>query len=272
MIEPRPLRDDQRILVRLLSNTELAPAIELFDSAYRQFAGPVDRRHRPRTAGSVDRPGTPRQHFLAEVEGVPVGAAAFTVGGDVAEWAVPEGPHAEATAIDLLRAGEAWARENGASEILFYLAHGSIPRPEQLMRLGYRELTPPKTVMQVVHFQLLLQQFADIRQAALAPVAPRTLLIHLEPGLYPPLLDPDLTITITPETTRVTAGATPSPQIRVETTATHYSEFIFGGRSFDGLLAEGLTVTPAPELPVARTVLTALTTGRPWFTPLGEHR
>ena len=36
--------------------------------------------------------------------------------------------------------------------------------------------------------------------------------------------------------------------------------------------AADFSVAPTAELPVARTVLTALTIGRPWFTPLGEHR
>lgn len=238
----------------------------LLDSVSAPYAGPIDRSRRP-------HPPVPEEarRFVVEDGGALAGLATFGATGGVLDWAVSPGPAAGEIATALLRAGERWVEEQGGSEILLYVPRDAAPSPDLLTELGYRPVPPPYTVMQVVHFPNLLSALAEDRAETLRPLAPLTVAFHLEPGLYPPLDDPDLLIQVADSGTTVTAG-TGNAEVSVATTATRFSEFLFGARSLADFLADGVRIEPASRSTAAAAVLEALAFGRPWFVPLGERR
>ena len=261
-----------RPLVHSLANSELTTALAFLDANYGRYAGAVDRARYPRPARPVDRLGLPFHYFVAEIDGAIAGVAAFTAGGDVAEWAVPAGPEATATARALLETGERWVRELGGREILFYVPPEDDPDGAMLAWLGYRRTESPKTVMQIVHLPVLLQEMARARRSELAPLAPLSMQMHLEAGFYRPPFEPDIVLRLDATGPSVEAGVDAGAAVRIETTMTLLSEFLFVGRDFDSLRQAGLTIEPESAGATVRRVLDALAFRHRWFAPLGERR
>jgi hypothetical protein len=124
--------------------------------------------------------------------------------------------------------------------------------------------------MQVVHFPVLLESMARARRERLTPLAPFTLHVRLERGLYPPLETPDLLVRVTAEGTHVEAG-TGTADATLGATATALTEFLLGAKDLPAFL-ESSSLSPAAAGEKTGRVLTALSFGRPWFSPRGEHR
>lgn len=259
------------VSVTMLSPGEEAIAERLLDAVYSRYAGPIDRSRMPRSSPPQDRLGRPVRYFLARVQERPVGVAGFSTAGDVAEWAIEDSAGPSGVAEALLSAGEAWARQQGAREILLLKPAGARPGSDELAALGYRRIEQVRSVLMVVDFPRLLQEMAAVRRERLSALAPFTLQMHLEPGRYPFVSDPEFFIEVGPDATRAAAGLATRFDAAGESTATLFSEFLFGSRPTVDFFADGLQVTPPEAAGRARTLLTTLTFGRPWFVALGEH-
>jgi GNAT superfamily N-acetyltransferase len=252
--------------VRPAGPSDRDPADRLLEAVYAPHAGPADRTRMPRPPVPDDA-----ARFVVERDGRLAGLATFGSTGGVLDWAVPAGPDSDGISAMLLEAGEAWVRDQGGTEILLYAPRDNSPSEALLTELGYRSVLPPHTVMQVVHFPILLTALADERIDLLRRLAPLSVALHLEPGLYPPLVEPDLLIRIGADRTTVTAE-TGDADVTVATTATRFSEFLFGARSSADFLSEAVNIEPADRSAAAASALEALAFGRPWFVPLGERR
>jgi hypothetical protein len=259
-------KSERTPIARPAAPADAGAADALLDSACAPYAGPIDRSRLP-------RPPVPRdaRRFVVETGGVLAGLATFGATGGVLDWAVSEGPAAGEIAAALLAAGETWVVEQGGNEILLYVPRDAAPSPALLMELGYRPVPPPHTVMQAVHFPNLLSALAGERSEILGSLSPVSVALHLEPGLYPPLDEPDLLIRVGGAGTTVTAE-TADADVSVTTTATRFSEFLFGARSTADFLADEVRMEPAGRTAAAVAVLEALAFGRPWYVPLGERR
>jgi hypothetical protein len=263
-------RDSSPLHIRFASEKDSDPIDALIEARHARYAGPIDRERQPREYPAVDTYGRPITYIVAEADGREVGVVGVTEDGALVDWGVPKG---EARIADaLLAAAEDWARERGAEDSRIMIAVDEASLARVLERRGYRRPGRTYTVMRIESFSKFLTAVLGARADELTGMRPLTALIHLEPGLYPPLSEPDITVNLRNGSHTVAAEPSASADFVVETTATDFSEYLLGGLSRRTLLLRRSTIRPSTRILDVLRFLKILRPLSSWYWPLGERR
>lgn len=262
-----------RFRIRALPVGEAAKAAAYLNRSYAQFAGPIDRGDSGDAEPRCDTQGLPLQYFAAESGYDLLGVMAISARGRIEQWSIEPGDDQDEIGIAMLEAGEAWAREQGASELFLLMPPGAPPAHGALTGLGFRQVLPSVATLRVLDFCLLLDAIARDPADRLRSSPPVRIHLHLDPGPYPGPDGSDFVIAVESGRAQIERGVPVGADARVETTAALYSEMLTGAISPEEFFAGGRArVAPPERAAEARAVLAALRIDRPWFTSLGDRR
>lgn len=238
-------------------------------TAYSRSNGTLDRSAEPQPFPPRDVDGLPVTYFLATLEGEDRGVAGVSVHGEILDWAIAPGSGAGELARALEAFVESFARNSGAEELNVLVAGDDTVSIRALLARGYYEVPAPITVMSVVHFPRFVASILASRKTdGLSPMSVR---IDLDPGLYPQLLDREITIAVRDGTARIEERARGPVDVSVRTTATDFSELLLGSLTPFGF-ARRAAIWPWYKWGTAHRLFRLLAPDRGWYSPLGERR